>query len=69
METEKRGIFMLIESSVSPPFRPFCPLSSSPSLAAMSIHLADGPKSLTCGGNNYHVNELNLGCGDRGSGF
>ena len=30
--------------------------------AAMSIHLADGPKSLTCGGNNYPVLELNMGC-------
>ena len=63
-ETPKRGIFMLIERrfpSISPILSA---LSLSLSLccgAAMSIHLADGPESLTCGGNNYCVYELNLG--------
>ena len=33
----------------------------SPSVVAMSIHLADGLKSLTCGGgNNYGVSEQKL---------
>ena len=48
---------MLIEfpPPPSPPFRPS---------SAMSIHLADGPKSLTCGGNNRRTHgalQLELG--------
>ena len=61
-ETPKRGIFMLIEQrfpSISPILSA---LSLSLSVVAMSIHLADGPKSLTCGdgGNNYGVLERKL---------
>ena len=71
METEKKRNIHVNREQRFPSISPilsalFVPLPLPLSLAAaMSIHLADGPKSLTCGGNNYPVHELNLGCGDR----
>ena len=67
METEKKRNIHVNRERRFPSISPILSaLFLSLSLAAaMSIHLADGPKSLTCGGNNYPVHELNLGCGDR----